>query len=147
MAGIGPTPRATVHFIPPPMSRNSPGKINPILIAFLIPLVVILAAVIFLVVRKTTRESLEQFDYAAYIKAPDNLLGNHYNLDAQVESQLAWDEGFGKLLVVKPVNGTGRLSVFVPDQVGGNLNVGERFHMNVVIKDQGLINVESLEKY
>ncbi|MGA2052510.1 MAG: hypothetical protein ABSH19_04280 [Opitutales bacterium] len=129
------------------MSRTSPGKINPILIAFLIPLVVIIAALIFLVVRKTTHESGEQFDYAAYIKAPENFLGNHYNLDAQVESQLAWDEGFGKLLVVRPVNGSGRISVFVPDTLGENLNVGERFHMNIVIKDQGLINVESLEKY
>jgi hypothetical protein len=124
-----------------------PGKLNPILLAFLIPLVVIVAAVIFVVVRKTSHASTEQFDYAAYIKAPQNYLGNHYNLDAQVESQLAWDEGFGKLLVVKPVDGPGRLSVFVPDKVGGNLNVGQRFHMDVVIKDQGLINVESLEKY
>jgi hypothetical protein len=130
------------------MYRSRPGKINPILIAFLIPLVVVVAAVIFVVVRKTSHASVEQFDYAAYIKSPENFLGNHYNLDAQVESQLAWDEGFGKLLVVKPVDGSsGRVSVFVPDKVGGNLNVGQRFHMTVVIKDQGLINVESLEKY
>jgi len=129
------------------MTRFSPGKINPILIAFLIPLVVVVAAIIFVVVRKTTHNSTDQFDYAAYHNAPNNLLGNHYNLDAQVESQIRWDEGFGKLLVVKPVSGDGRLSVFVPDKLGGNLNVGQRFHMTVVIKDQGLISVESLEKY
>ena len=65
----------------------------------------------------------------------------------RIDSQLAWDEGFGKLLVVKLVNGGGRLSVFVPDKIAGNINVGQRFHMTVVIKDQGLINVESLDKY
>jgi len=129
------------------MTRTSPGKINPILIAFLIPLVVIVAAIVFVVVRKASHNAGDQFDYAAYIKAPDNLLGNHYNLDAQIDSQLAWDEGFGKLLVVKLVNGGGRLSVFVPDKIAGNINVGQRFHMTVVIKDQGLINVESLDKY
>jgi len=129
------------------MTRTAPGKINPILIAFLIPLVVIVAAVVFVVARKASHNSGDQFDYAAYIKSPDNLLGNHYNLDAQVVSQIRWDEGFGKLLEIQPVNGEAHLSVFVPDKLVGNLNVGQRFHMGVVIKDDGLISVESLDKY
>ncbi len=128
--------------------RRRSGKIQPILIAFLIPLVVVVAAVVFVVARKRSRGSLEVFPDAIYRSAPDNILGNRYNLDAQLESQLAWDEGFGKLFAVKPVNGGGEISVFVPDEAGAaNLNMGQRFHMTVVVKDQGLLRVESLDKY
>jgi hypothetical protein len=129
------------------MSRTRPGKINPIFVAFLIPLVVIVAAAVFVLMRRHERGSLDQFNFAAYQQAPDNFLGNHYNLDAQIVSQLAWDEGFGKILVVKPLDGDRRLSVFLPDSLSQNLEVGERFHLAIVIKEQGLIQVEGLEKY
>ena len=128
------------------MNRHHPGKINPVLIAFLIPVVVILTAAVFMVVRNHLHESLEPFDVAAYQRSPNELQGNHYNLDAQIESQLRWDEGFGRLLKVKTVSTSEHLSLLVPDKVGGEFNSGQRFHFKVMVKD-GLIQVEELEKY
>jgi len=129
------------------MRRHPSGKINPVLIAFLIPLAVIIAAVVLIVLRNHWHHSLETLNVSAYQHSPNDLAGNHYNLDAQIDAQLKWDEGFGRLLSVKPLDGSGRLSVFVPDKVASDLRVGQRFHMSVEIKDKGLIEVESLEKF
>ncbi len=128
------------------MNRHQSGKINPVLIAFLIPLIVIITAAVFMLVRNHLHESLEPFNVATYQRSPNELQGNHYNLDAQIEAQLRWDEGFGRLLKVKTVSTGEHLSVLVPDKVGGDFNAGQRFHFKVMVKD-GLIQVEDLEKY
>jgi hypothetical protein len=84
----------------------------------------------------------------AYYSSPNELQGNHYNLDVQIESQLRVDDGFGRYLVVKTLDGTGgNLSVLLPDSVQAEFNSGQRFHMQVVIKDKGLIQVEDMSKY
>ena len=108
---------------------------------------VILAAIVFMLVRSRLHHSLEAFDVAAYQRSPNELAGNRYNLDAQIDSQLRWDEGFGRILSVKPLDSSSRLSVFVPDQVATDLRPGQRFHMSVLVKEKGLLQVESLDKY
>jgi len=130
----------------PTMKRHHSGKINPVLIAFLIPLIVIITAAVFMVVRNHLHESLEPFNVATYHRSPNELQGNHYNLDAQIEAQLRADQGFGRLLKVKTVSGDDHLSILVPDKLGGNFDSGQRFHFKVMVKD-GLIQAEDLEKY
>jgi hypothetical protein len=127
--------------------RRPPGKINPVLVACVIPLIVIIAAVAFLVVRNRLHSLPQPFDLAAYSHSSKDLEGNEYSLDATIDSQLRWDEGFGRYLTVKQVNGDGRLGVFVPESVASDVRVGQRYHMKVVVKDQGLVQVESMEKY
>lgn len=136
-----------VGFSLTPMRRCLPGKVNPVLIAFLIPLGVMLAAGVFIFARNRMHHALEPLDVAAYHHSSADLRGNHYSLDAQIDSQLEWNEGFGRLLAVKPVNGGERLSVFVPDTVSSDVRAGQRYHLDVVIKDMGLIQVEALQKY
>jgi len=130
------------------MNRFRPGKINPVFVAFLIPLLVIVTAGVFVVMRNHLRHSLPAFSLDVYRNTPDELQGNHYNLDAQIESQLRVDEGFGRMLIVKALDGAGgRLSVLLPDGVTGDFNSGQRFHMQVVVKDKGLIQIEDMSKY
>jgi len=129
------------------MRRCPPGKVNPVLIAFLIPLAVIVAAAVFMVARNHMHHSAEPFDMAAYNRSASDLQGNQYSLDAQIDSQLRWDEGFGRYLAVKLVNGTGRLAVFVPDSVASEVRPNQRYHMKIMVKDQGLIEAEEMQKY
>lgn len=128
------------------MPRSLPGKVNPVLIAFLIPLVVILAAVVFMVARNRLHGSLEPFDLAAYNSSAADMRGNQYSLDAQIDSQLQWNAGFGRLLAVKLVNGGGRLTVFVPESVSNDVRVGQRYHMKVIVKDT-CPEAETMDKY
>jgi len=131
----------------PSMRRRPPGKINPVLIAFLIPLVVILAAVVFMLVRNRLHHAPEPFDLAVYNRSSNDLQGNQYSLDASIDSQLRWDEGFGRYLAVKLVNGSGRVAVFVPESVASDVRVNQRYHIKVIVKEAGLIQAEEMEKY
>jgi hypothetical protein len=90
---------------------------------------------------------LEVLPTESYMKKPGDFLGNTYTIRAQIDSQVKWEKGVGRILAVSPESGGARLPVFVPDAVGGNLHIGQRYVMRARIEAGGLIYVESLRKY
>lgn len=90
---------------------------------------------------------LEVLPTESYMKKPGDFLGNTYAIRAQIDSQVKWEKGVGRILAVVPESGGSRLPVFVPDEVGGNLHIGQRYEMRARIEEGGLIYVESLRKY
>jgi hypothetical protein len=90
---------------------------------------------------------LEVLPTESYMKKPGDFLGNTYTIRAQIDSQVKWEKGVGRILAVVPESGGSRLPVFVPDEVGGNLHIGQRYEMRARIEEGGLIYVESLRKY
>lgn len=90
---------------------------------------------------------LEVLPTESYMKKPGDFLGNTYTIRAQIDSQVKWEKGVGRILAVIPESGGSRLPVFVPDEVGGNLHIGQRYEMRARIEEGGLIYVESLRKY
>jgi hypothetical protein len=90
---------------------------------------------------------LEVLPTESYMKKPGDFLGNTYMIRAQIDSQVKWDKEVGRILAVVPESGGARLPVFVPDNVGGNLHIGQRYEMRARIEEGGLIYVESLRKY
>ncbi len=90
---------------------------------------------------------LEVLPTESYMKKPGDFLGNTYTIRAQIDSQVKWEKGVGRILAVSPESGGARLPVFVPDAVGGNLHIGQRYEMRARIEAGGLIYVESLRKY
>lgn len=94
-----------------------------------------------------TMSDLEELPAESYMKKPGDFLGNTYSIRAQIDSQVKWDKEVGRILAVLPEQGGARLPVFVPESVGGNLHIGQRYEMRVRIEQGGLIYVESLHKY
>ncbi|CAA6691181.1 MULTISPECIES: hypothetical protein [unclassified Lentimonas] len=90
---------------------------------------------------------LEVLPTESYMKKPGDFLGNTYSIRAQIDSQVKWDKEVGRILAVVPESGGARLPVFVPEAVGGNLHIGQRYEMRARIEEGGLIYVESLRKY
>lgn len=90
---------------------------------------------------------IEVLPTESYMKKPGDFLGNTYTIRAQIDSQVKWEKGVGRILAVLPESGGARLPVFVPDEVGGNLHIGQRYEMRARIEEGGLIYVESLRKY
>lgn len=125
-------------------------SILPVKKGTLIPIVagVILASVIlFLLTRKGDRMgNLEAFPYTAYLAQPLAYEGNTYLMEAQVDQQVGWREGVGKLLVVEAIDGNSRLNVFVPDSLEVNIEPKQRLRLQVSIKTNGKIYVDSVEK-
>ncbi len=94
------------------------------------------------------RQSNETFPVAAYLGAPENLQGNRYTLDAEIDSQLKWAEGTGRLLAVRPLTGESgdRLPVFIADSLNANLMVAQRYRFELTVRHGGLLHVTTLRK-
>lgn len=94
------------------------------------------------------RQTNETFPVAAYLDAPENLQGNRYTLDAEIDSQLKWTEGTGRLLAVRPLTGAAgdRLPVFIADSLNANLMVAQRYRFELTVRHGGLLSVTALRK-
>jgi hypothetical protein len=90
---------------------------------------------------------LEALPIDNYLQKPGDFLGNRYVLRAQINEQLKWEKGLGRVLAVVAEGSDARLPVFVPELVGENLHVGQRYEMQAIIEQGGLIYVEALRKY
>lgn len=106
-----------------------------------------LSAVSFLTACGGDRSNLELLPINNYLEKPGDFLGNRYMLRAQINEQLKWEKGLGRVLAVVAEGSDARLPVFVPESVAENLHVGQRYEMQAIIEEGGLIYVEELHKY
>ena len=90
---------------------------------------------------------LELMPIDTYLQKPGDFLGNRYMLRVQIDEQLKWEKGLGRVLAVVAEGREARLPVFVPESAGDNLHVGQRYELHVIIEQGGLIYVEALQKY
>jgi hypothetical protein len=88
----------------------------------------------------------EPFPVHAFLSAPDNLQGNRYELEAEIDAQLNWREGVGRLISVRTLRGDARLPVFIADSMKANLLVAQRYRFEVTVRKGGLLYVEHLKK-
>lgn len=88
----------------------------------------------------------EPFPVRAFIAAPDNLQGNRYTLEAEIDAQLTWREGVGRLIAVRTLRDDARLPVFIADSMKANLLVAQRYRFEVSVRKGGLLYVENLKK-
>ena len=112
------------------------------------PALALCAAVLALLAPGCARQGDENFPVAAYLDAPDNLQGNHYTLEAEIDAQLQWKEGVGRLLSVRPLdkeNAT-RLPLFIADSLHANLMVAQRYRFELTVRRGGLLYVTALGK-
>ena len=90
---------------------------------------------------------LELLPIDTYLEKPSDFLGNRYMLRVQIDEQLKWEKGLGRVLAVVAEGSNVRIPVFVPESAGDNLHVGQRYELHVIIEQGGLIYVEALQKY
>ena len=91
--------------------------------------------------------NLETLSAQQFLEKPIDFLGNTYSVRAQIDSQIKWEKGVGRILAVLPEGSSKRLPVFVSEVVGDNIHIGQRFEMRVRIQEGGLVYVEALRKY
>ena len=91
--------------------------------------------------------NLELLPIDTYLQKPGDFLGNRYMLRVQIDEQLKWEKGLGRVLAVVAEGSEARLPVFVSESAGDNLHVGQRYELQAIIEKGGLIYVEALQKY
>ena len=139
------------HFIPsldalymPLNKQSSFGRASSILLGVLFVIVVVAFAWRY---KGGEYSGLEALPVASYLDKPGDFLGNTYKLRAQIDSQIKWEKGVGRILAVRSERNGARLPVYVPELVGENLHIGQRYEMRVRIEEGGLVYVENLHKY
>lgn len=88
----------------------------------------------------------EPFPVRSFLSAPDNLQGNRYVLEAEIDQQLNWREGTGRLIAVRTLRDGARLPVFIADSLKANLLVAQRYRFEISVRKGGLLYVERLKK-
>lgn len=126
------------------------SKINPLFFALGIPVVVIVILVAIVVPRMGGGRfaDLTPFSVETYRRDWATLQGNSYRLECQVEQQLAFVEGRGRVLAVKPIgkDPVGRIPVFIPAGSTDSFEVGQRFKCKLRVT-RDLLVVEALERF
>ncbi len=130
------------------------SKINPLFFALGIPVVVIVILLVVVAQRMGGGGrfgDLSPLSVEAYRKDWATLQGNTYRLDCQIEQQLAYVEGRGRVLAVKPIDkdparAIGRIPVFVPAGSTESFEVGQRFKCKLRVT-RDLLVVEALERF
>lgn len=112
---------------------------------------VFFVAAAFVVVAEMQRNSLPSggsFPAAEYFEAPKSFAGNAYRFNAQIDSQLAYNEKTGRILLVRILDGNGGgLPVFVPAGVKNfNPMAGQKYLFRVKISNDGTLILTSFEK-
>ena len=94
--------------------------------------------------------NLEEFPLAFYKQNSGGLQGNKYQLKAQIDRQLGWKQGVGRLLLVQVSSSDGlvqKVPVFISEGTGPGVLPGQKFLMTVLVGADNLIIVENYEKY
>jgi hypothetical protein len=126
------------------------SKINPLFFALGVPAVVIVILVAIVVPRMGggSFAELTPLSVESYRKDWATLQGNSYRLECQVEQQLVFVEGRGRVLAVKPIgkDPVGRIPVFIPAGSADSFEVGQRFKCKVRVT-RDLLVVEAIERF
>ncbi len=91
--------------------------------------------------------TLEEFPAAKYFDGHRALAGLRFRADLQVEADMGWKEGVGRLMLFTAPGESRALVVLVPDSLGNiHFTKGQKFEGEVAVKDGGLIVAASCRK-
>ena len=119
---------------------------NAMLIAIIIPLITCLIALL-LVFSKHNKSNDDTFPIERYIENPTAFAGHNYALTASVESQLAYSDTRGRILLVNATNSQTPLPILVLPTISDfNPRTNQRYELNVRIDGDGKIILTAFEK-
>lgn len=124
-------------------------KLNPLFYSFVPVLAGVAFAIAILLAKRSGTlgmSDLKPFNLASYQQDWQTLQGNQYLLNCQIDQQLDYNEGKGRILAVKLSDGSGRVAVFVPVSLQQNFEVGQRYRMRVFVR-KDVLYVEAVEKF
>lgn len=124
-------------------------KISPLIIVLITCITLGVAYVAHRLLNQTGGLSgMDSLPVLEFKQNPTNFIGNRYALAVQIDSQLAWREGVGRILAVTPIDDSSlAIPVFLPDALEETLHVGQRYHLRLRVDKEGLIVIDELQRY
>ena len=123
------------------------GKINYVLLVIFVVLVLGAVGIGARLITSEPTRGPNAFPAEDYLKNPKNFIDNKYEIQVQIKGLIHSQTGKGKIMEVTPINSKDiPLLVFIPAGQDMTLHVGQRYSMQVVVDERGLLRVSSLEK-
>ena len=118
--------------------------------SIIISISIIICAVFLMAIIKISKDraviSGNEFPISQYINSPQSFAGNVYSLNAQIDSQLAYNDVSGRMFLVKSYDST-PLPVYAPHSLSGfNPMVGQKYKFAIRIAGDGMLTLTSFEK-
>ena len=116
-----------------------------IIVGFILSAVSILG---FLVLyRSITGSSRENLPIAQVRENPKSFSGNGYDLEASIESQIAYKENVGRIILTKDLMTGIVVPIFVPDSLSGfNPSPSQLYRFSLKIDHAGVLNLTNFKK-
>jgi hypothetical protein len=90
---------------------------------------------------------LEPFPVDRYFADYHPLAGLTFRISAQVEADLGWKDGMGRLMAFTPSSESRQLAVFIPPSLSGVFfNKGQNYMLELRVKEGGLIYATACRK-
>jgi hypothetical protein len=123
-------------------------KINPLFYVVALPIACILTLGAIVFFRKVSSADAQPINISTYRQSWRTLNGNTYLLRCQIDQQLGYSEGKGRILKVHTLDAPTPFLVFVPVEVDGtqNFEAGQRYKFTFVLK-KDLPYVKNAEKF
>lgn len=122
---------------------------KPTIIAVLIPLISVMIAGTFIYMSKSKKSAEGESNalpFERYMENPTSFAGNCYEISASVDSQLAYVDNKGRIILLKTFAGKS-LPIFVPATITGfNPNVGQRYTFQTKIDQNGKLILTDFRK-
>jgi hypothetical protein len=133
------------------MARRSQSHFSPLWLAAAFVVAAVFLTGAWFLFRQTggNFRNLEPLDIPTYLEYARSLRGNVYKVEGTVLNSLAWDKNKGRLISIEVKNDRGFdvLPVLVPSSLNNvNLQKGQKFILKISIGENGIIEVEELEK-
>ena len=132
-----------------PSGGNLKGKILAWSLASLLLLAVVVGgAVLVMQYMNDPYRTMQPFPVEKFLENYRGLAGAKYKAEVQIEADLGWKEGVGRLMLFTVSGDSRPIAVLVPVEVSNNVYFvkGQKYLAELVVKEGGLIYANSCRK-
>ncbi len=118
-----------------------------IIIFIAIPLIAILFALSFILIRNNSTSMEVSLPFDNYIDYPLSYAGNSYSFAASIISQLAYSDTRGRIILVNPKTANIQLPIYVPPTIKNfNPQVNQVYILSISIDSEGKLVLTDFKK-
>lgn len=123
-------------------------KKNNLIIYVLILCIVLLAVLLGINLFKSNSYTVSSnLPISRYVESPKSFAGNTYQLNGSIESQIAYSDDKGRVLIIKSIDTRESLPLMVPKSLEGfNPQTGQKYKLTVRIDQAGKLILTNFSK-
>lgn len=120
---------------------------NPFLLLAVSLIVVIFLVGFFFISSNRGMSDVEPLPISSFSERPTNFIGNRYGMRCLVLEQLQREPEVGRLFSVQAEDSEVRIPLLVPASMEINVDIQQRYHVHLIVREGGLLVAEKMVKF